>query len=357
MTIKQVRCDPRETRTMMKYDPEIGTRYIPSLKVRVTGEKGGCLVRTNIAGFRSEREFLPQRTRGKLRAVVFGDSQTAGDGVANSQRFSDRLETKIPDLEVYNYGVSGTGPDQHFLTYKRHCDVEHDLKIIVVYVENIRRVCRRVIETQDASGSPIFYPKPYFEFLDGKLEVRNVPVPKQIWSEQTLPEEYRPYIYSPQETNLFSQVTGKKATAPRVPKALLPLRELAKSVVLRLPTFRMLPEYNNRRSPGWVLLRAILEEWVALSSCPVLLVTLPHYISFVSSSDPTRYRARFRELADAAGCHYYDFLPDLPRSIDDRRQLWSNWSGHLSISGHELLADRLKPAIQKLILGCQGDID
>ncbi|MCJ2070908.1 SGNH/GDSL hydrolase family protein [Methylobacterium sp. J-030] len=338
---------------MMKYDPEIGTRYIPSLKVRVTGEKGGCLVRTNIAGFRSEREFLPGRTPKKLRALVFGDSQTAGDGVTNSQRFSDRIESKIPNLEVYNYGVSGTGPDQHFLSYKRHCNVEHDLVIIVVYVENIRRVCRRVIEIQDGSGSPAFYAKPYFEYLDGKLEVRNIPVPKQIWSEQTLPDEYKSYVYSPHETNLFSQVTGRKATAPRVPKALSPLREFAKKFVLQLPSFSMLPEYNDQRSSGWVLLRTILQEWITLSAVPVVLVTIPHYISFVSSRDPTRYRKRFRELADATDCHLYDFLSDLPRSVDDRQQLWSNWSGHLSVSAHELLADRLKPIVQKLLLSCQ----
>ena len=145
------------TRTFMRYDADIGTLYTPSLKLRVAGEGGGYLLRTNAAGFRSEREFTSKRAPGGFRAIMFGDSQTAGDGVANTQRFSDRLEQEVAGLEVYNYGVGGTGPDQHFLTYKQHGDVEHDLLVVVVYAENIRRVGQRIVESQDAAGSSVFY--------------------------------------------------------------------------------------------------------------------------------------------------------------------------------------------------------
>ena len=295
------------TRTFMRYDAEIGTLYTPSLRLRVAGESGGYLVRTNAAGFRSEREFTPQRTPGTFRAVMFGDSQTAGDGVPNKQRFSDRLEQEVPGLEVYNYGIGGTGPDQHFLTYKQHGGVEHDALVIVVYAENIRRVTRRVIESRDPAGAPIFYSKPYFEMSNGKLELRNVPVSKQIWSEQTLPAEHKPYAHV--ETNLFSHLTGKSGLPPQLPKALAPVRELARSAALRFSGFRPLPEYDAPDSPGWLLLRAILENWIRCSPAPVLLVPIPHYITFVSSRDPTTHRPRFRELADAPGCHLYDLLP------------------------------------------------
>lgn len=167
------------TRTLMRYDPIVGSLFTPNLKLRVAGEKGGHLVRTNAAGFRSEREFTPERTPEKFRVIMFGDSQTAGETVSNKQRFSDLLERNIPDLEVYNYGIGATGPDQHFLTYQHRCDVEHDLVVIVVYTENIRRICRRLVASRDADGSTIFYAKPYFEISNGHLEVRNVPVPKQ----------------------------------------------------------------------------------------------------------------------------------------------------------------------------------
>lgn len=338
------------TRTLMRYDPQIGTLYTPSLKLRVPGETGGYLVRTNASGFRSEREFVRDRPAGTFRALLFGDSQTAGDGVPNPQRFSDRLEKQIEGLEIYNHGIGGTGPDQHFLAYRQYGDVPHDLLIIAVYAENIRRVGSRVIESRDADGSPVFYSKPYFELSSEDLQLRNVPVSRQTWSEQDLPAEYRPYVYSFTQTNLFSHVTGKNGIAPKLPKALAPLRNIVRGAALRFSGFRPLPEYDAVDSPGWLLLRAILSAWISASPVPVLLVPLPHYVSFISSRDPTRYRARFRELAGATGCNLYDPLPDLLKvSADDRKLLWSEWSGHLSAKAHELLAELLRPVIQGFV--------
>ena len=340
----------------MRYHPDIGTSYMPSLKLRVAGESGGYLVRTNAAGFRSERDFARERLPGTFRAILFGDSQAAGDGLPNTQRFSDRLEQEVAGLEVYNYAISGTGPDQHFLAYKASGDVEHDLVILAVHVENVRRVGRRIIESRDSNGASIFYAKPYFELLDGELKLRNVPVPKQRWSEQTLPDEYKPHVYSYTETNLFSHLTGKNRVAPQLPKILGPVRKLVRSAALRLSGFRPLPEYDAPDHPGWVLLRTILETWIRTSPAPVLLVPIPHYVSFVSSRDPTCYRERFRELAEATGCHLYDPLPDLLKvPLEDRRLLWSEWSGHLSASAHKLLAELLAPVVGRLVRDARAD--
>ena len=50
------------SRSQMKYHPRIGYTYMPSAKLRVAGVGGGYLVRTNAAGFRSDREFVRERT-------------------------------------------------------------------------------------------------------------------------------------------------------------------------------------------------------------------------------------------------------------------------------------------------------
>ena len=92
----------------MRHDPRFGYTYMPSVKLRVPTPTGGYLVCTNTAGFRSEREFVSSKPPNRLRVLLYGDSQTAGDGVSDKLRFSDLLESEIPDLEVYNYGVSGT---------------------------------------------------------------------------------------------------------------------------------------------------------------------------------------------------------------------------------------------------------
>lgn len=103
---------------LTKYHPRIGYTFMPSVKSRVPWENGGYLLRTNAAGFRSEREFIKERTLDKFRAVLFGDSQTAGNGVSNLSRYSDVVEQLVPNLEVYNYALPGTSADQHYLTYQ-----------------------------------------------------------------------------------------------------------------------------------------------------------------------------------------------------------------------------------------------
>jgi lysophospholipase L1-like esterase len=334
------------SRAQMKYHPTIGYTYMPSAKLRVPGAQGGgYLVRTNAAGFRSDREFVEARTPGKVRALLFGDSQTAGDGGVNADRYGDRLERLVPGLEVYNYGLSGSGPDQHLLVYQQCAHVEHDLLVIALYVENIRRVTRSVVKSRDADGQEAYYPKPYYRVEGGELVLHNVPVPKQPWTEQTLPEELRSQVYSYLETNFFAR---KDRPALRKVASLVPLRNTIKQVAMRLSGFQPLPDYDDPTSPQWILLRRILEAWLAASKAPVLLVTIPHYAYFVSSSDPSGYQARFRELARDTGCQIYDPLAGLMAlSAKERASLWSDASGHLSSQGHAVLARLLAPVLER----------
>ena len=105
------------TRSIFQYHPTYGFHFNPGVKARIPHEGGGNLVRANAAGFRSDREFVPPRTPGYRRVLLFGDSYTAGDGVSNGARYGDLLEKQVPGLEVYNYGLPGTGTDQHYLVY------------------------------------------------------------------------------------------------------------------------------------------------------------------------------------------------------------------------------------------------
>jgi hypothetical protein len=182
-------------------------------------------------------------------------------------------------------------------------------------------------------------------------------VPKHRWTEETLPPEERPHVYSYAETNLFSHLARTPRPAPRIPKALEPLRKAARSIALRCTGFRPLPEYDRADNPGWLLLRAILQKWIADSPAPVLLFPIPHYASFVSSSNPTRYPARFRELARDTGCHLYDPLSDLlALPAEDRLSLWCDWSGHLSPTAHEVMARLLTPRVRSLMQAAPGRV-
>ena len=132
-------------RQLFEYHPTFAYRFIPSLKARVDHEGGGYLIRTNEQGFRCRHDFRVEKPANGYRVLLFGDSYTAGDGVSNKDRFGDLLETMIDGLEVYNFGLSGSGTDQHHLIYRDlGASYEHNLVIIAVLVENIRRVIARM---------------------------------------------------------------------------------------------------------------------------------------------------------------------------------------------------------------------
>ncbi len=324
---------------------------MPGAKLRVQGPNGGYLVRTNAAGFRSDREFANARTPGTFRALLYGDSQSSGDGIPNAARYSDLLEAALPGLEIDNYAVSGTATDQHWLIHREHGAVEHDLVVIAVYVENIRRITRRVVRARDAAGAELFTAKPYFE-LDGQgLTVRHVPVPKQLWTEDTLPTDLRPHVYSFGEANLvFRNHSARHDRLMRVLARMGPVRRVAKHVLTRVRRFQPLPDYDRPDTPGWSLMRAILTAWIGASRTPVLLVPLPHDSSLARLSDPGNCQARFRELAADTGCHLYDPLPALlQRTAPERAALWSDAYGHLSADGHAAIAALLRPVLQRLM--------
>ena len=104
--------------------------------------------------------------------------------------------------------------------------------------------------------------------------------------------------------------------------------------------------FSAQRNPAWLLLSAIVREWVEHHAGPALLVPLPfyHYVSGLSDARP--YQARFRELADTLSCAYFDPLPALKASTPEaiRRMYFEN-DGHLTTEGHAAVAAALSPAV------------
>jgi len=335
----------------MRYDPGFGYTCMPAMKSRVIGPGGSYLIRTNQLGFRSDREFSDRAKRGTYRALLFGDSQTAGDGVGNENRFSDLLEQELPDLEIYNYALSGTSIDQHFLIYNEHASVDHDLVIIAFYVENILRVRCRVVKGRAENGAEVFREKPFYQIAGDRLVLNNVPVRKQPWTAETLPEELRPHVYSFGDANLVFR--NQSRWHGRILKGLAPfgpLRRWLKLALARLRGFHPLGDYDDPSDPSWQLLRKILVEWTSQSSKPVLLALIPLESAIDGLSDPRNYQKRFSELAAETGCLVHDLLPDLKAlSKDERRSLWSYKSGHLSTLGHRVIAHLMAPVIRHIL--------
>ena len=165
-------------RMLMRYHALVGHLHVPNLIARVPHETGGYLVRTNSLGFRSNLEF--EKPKGnRPRILVFGDSFTAGEGCENWQRYPELLGQSL-DAEVYNFGLSGSAPDQHFLLYQEFAkEIDADLIIWGISIHTIERTkLTHRPSTDRVTSKPILVPKPYFTLEEGVLILHHVPVPR-----------------------------------------------------------------------------------------------------------------------------------------------------------------------------------
>jgi len=320
-------------RTFFEYHPTIGYKFIPDIKTRVMHEAGGYLVKTNNYGFRSDEDFQTGRTAGRKRALVFGDSFTAGDGVSNKFRFTDILQQQL-NVDVYNFGLPGSGTDQQYLLYQEYAGrFEHDLLVICVLVENIRRVNSAYRYYLDAEGAQKVWMKPYFAIEDNMLVLKNTPVDPKPIEVAKLDEAERSRID-----------TGGKFEDLRKLVKKLGLKEMAQKFV----RFQPVPEYDSPDSTPWLLMKKILTDWIGNSSVPVILVPVPLFHHVEETADSQPYRERFAELKDI--CTVHDPLPELlTYTMEKRREFRFGKDVHLTPQGHHAIANSLKPILQQFL--------
>jgi hypothetical protein len=150
-------------------------------RIRDMRVSDGTVLNTNSKGLRGIAEHNYDRTQGKKRIVVLGDSFTFGAEVADDATFANYLESHIPDTEVLNFGVQGYGHDQ-MLLYLNEEAVKYHPGIVILgfaYIDIYRNI-----------ESFFAYAKPRFKSSTEGLQLTNVPVPTP---ERVLAEEpYRP---------------------------------------------------------------------------------------------------------------------------------------------------------------------
>lgn len=345
---------------LFEYHPTIGYHFIPGMKARFEHEGGGYLVRINSTGFRSEHEYTKEKTPGKFRILLFGDSFTAGDAVSNKFRFGDVLENLLPDVEVYNFALPGSGTDQHYLIWREIAhEFEHDLVVIAAQVENIRRVAARHRLSILASGEQVLLAKPYFELeADGKLTLKNTPVPKDPLKPEELPEEDKDFVDQGGRMLWLRQIVNKMGG---------PVKDLAQ----KLSHYQPLPEYDDPNGREWTLMRAILMQWVSELRKPAIIMPVPIYHYVEQTASPENYRKRFAELVAefaefvnsedsvnsensanpaANSVILHDPLPDyyaVPKS--ERRAFRFEKDIHPTPAHHRLLAESLAKAVRKFV--------
>jgi len=161
------------------YDPTRGWALKPGItNMRVFD---GTVLNSNSKGLRGKTEFEYQRTPGKQRIVVLGDSFTFGAEVPDDDTYPHYLQTAFPHVEVLNLGVQGYGHDQ-MLLYLKEEGIKYRPDLVILgftYIDIYRNIF--------AFGA---YAKPRFKLVSHALQLTNVPVPTP---ERVLAQEpYRP---------------------------------------------------------------------------------------------------------------------------------------------------------------------
>lgn len=327
-------------RMLLRYDPDVGHLFVPNLRARIPGEDGGHLVVTNASGFRSDFEYAKPRL-GRARVLMFGDSYTAGDNVANEDRYSDQLG-RLLDMEVQNYGVSGSGTDQHLLIYRKFArDVEADLIVICVQIDSFNRIQvghRPVIDR--ITRKRLLVPKPYFRLVDGRLELHHVPVPLERPLDRGIGEPEGEGGVLGHARDWYLRIPGLK-TLRNSPL----MRDLGTRAIqeLKRRTANPYPDIESAETTGWQLMEAILRQFIAeVRPRPVLIVPIPTPEFFQDGRKPIYQRLFERLDAPSAGVHVCDVssrLVGLPWST--RQKLGFEIGGHFTPLGNRLVAETM----------------
>ena len=157
-----------ERNLVYRYDPELGW-FPKELDERYFQGSQKIFVKNNTIGFR-DHEYGPKV---KPRIAVIGDSFVWGYDVNSEDRFTEKLQERIPSWEVLNFGVSGYGTDQEYLLIKKYYDLLKPDVVILFICEN---------DKKDTSSNNRYhgYFKPYFTVENSALKGRGQPVPKSL---------------------------------------------------------------------------------------------------------------------------------------------------------------------------------
>lgn len=125
---------------------------------------------SNRDGFRASRELDEPDARSRI--LFLGDGFVSGDGVEESERFTNILETSEPSLRMDNLGMTSYGPDLMLRALEVvGLKLKPKLVIFCMYTDDFRRVR----PDYDGAGFPI----PRYKLVAGNLV--SVPYPKPMF--------------------------------------------------------------------------------------------------------------------------------------------------------------------------------
>lgn len=243
---------------------------------------------SNKAGFRSSREFDEPDKR--MRVMVAGDSFVFGEGVEESERFTNVLEAMQPTWRVDNLGMTGYGPDL-MLRALEEVGLKSNPEIVVLsmYTDDFRRV-----HPEYAGGG---FEIPRFELVSGQLVT--IPYPKpRLWDR-------------------WSMVVAIKRA------------------------------YWNHTDAVFDLNRAILDRFLKLAELHSFVPAIIFLPGTGDTADDKARRAWLRQYAERNAIPFLD-LTETIHKAGSEAFITGNW--HLNPHGHWIVATELRQFISVRVL-------
>jgi 2-polyprenyl-3-methyl-5-hydroxy-6-metoxy-1,4-benzoquinol methylase len=331
-----------DTKPYVQHHPTFGHQYVPGVAMSLPRPGGGRYrINVNSQGIRADREYARAKPIGVQRIVVCGDSMPAGQFVTNADRFGELLERRVPNLEVINLSLEGSGTDQQVLLYEHvGLQYEHDLVVLLPFLQNVRRNMVDAREAIDAkTGRPTLRPKPRFELIDGELALRNVPVPKEMSASEL-------------STGGRNEVGNARVHRIKTRIASLPGAAVWRRAVQTFVPWEPFPEYRDPASAEWQLMLALIKRLKRLAGDRPLVVAPTFYANYVRFRMARNYWDRYASLATIPGVYPIDLLPhflDGPKG-DAERCFQEPFDMHFSAYGHLVLAGVLQAELARLRL-------
>ncbi len=168
--LRWVRAPGRKSHTAYVMDAHHPTRgWTLERNLRGVPGLGPRRLSSNSRGLRGSAEHAVEKPPGVLRIAVLGDSFSFGEDVDDAETYASQLERLVPGSEVLNLGIHGYGHDQ-MLLYLREEGLRYRPDVVLLGFVQLD-VPRNLLAFRD-------YAKPRFELVDGRLELRNTPVPE-----------------------------------------------------------------------------------------------------------------------------------------------------------------------------------
>lgn len=164
---KQLELPVDERNLVFRHDPKLGWFPIPKTRTRIKASRPIEVV-NNSKGFRAPEQHPDDRP-----GIAFmGDSFVWGYDVEASERFTEKLQARHPEWNIFNFGVSGYGTDQEYLLLQEIFDTYKPRIVFLVFCS----------ETDDEDNSSNIryggYYKPYCTVVSNRLTLHGIPVPR-----------------------------------------------------------------------------------------------------------------------------------------------------------------------------------